>query len=153
MSLTNHWVERWLHLKYLSQDGKCTRGNSSTYMCTVRARLRFMSLKTLFSSWAKPLSSLQEMCFAAQRMLSPSCPSLYLLSPASQDQRSKAWLLHPEQFNIIVTTISHKNAHTHIQRDQRRTFHNSKEPGGMNILRKQHSLPVKLSQANGCSGW
>lgn len=46
---------------------------------------------------------------------------------------------------ITAITISHTNPHTACWR---RTFHNSKEPGGANILRKQHSLPVKLSQVD-----
>lgn len=111
-----------------------------------RSQAKIYVSENRFSSWAKPLSSLQ----ATRTMLSRLVLLSTYTSPASQGQRWTDWLLHPKQYNIIVSTISH--THTH-EGEQRRTFHNSKEPGGANILRKQHSLPGKLSQADGCSGW
>ena len=121
--LSNHWCTKGLFSVVELRPCKSwwkvwvAVKNGSASMCPVRASLRFMSLKTVLSSWAQPLSSVQEMNFAIQRMSS----HLVLLStctrPASQGRRWKAWLLGSKDYNIIVTTISHTHArtHTHIK--------------------------------------
>lgn len=90
--------------------------NGSASICPVRASLRFMSLKTVLSIWAQPLSSVQEMNFAIQRMSSHLVLFSTCTRPASQGQRWKAWLLGSKEYNIIVTTISHTHARTHTWR-------------------------------------
>lgn len=80
--------------------------------------------------------------FSMQRMLcSSSSPYLH-----GQVRGQRPHFCTP-CYSALLWLLFHTQRH---RGGQRRTFHNSKGRGGLNILRKQHSLPVKLSQADDC---
>lgn len=94
-------------------ESMCTSENGSTYMCPVRARLRFMAVKTVFSSWPKPLSSLQEIGSATQRMLSPSCSPLHLHQPCQPRPEVKSLTTAPQAIQHYCDYhFTHIHTHT-----------------------------------------
>lgn len=102
--------------------------------CVLRARLGFMSVRTVFSSWTKPLFSLQEMGFAAQRMLSRHV-LLSTCGPASWGQRWKTRLLTAPQaiqqycdyHFTCIHTHTHNRAEENIPQQQRAGRHEHPE--------------------------
>lgn len=104
---------------FTTSQTKQSSGNISISMCPVRAVLRFMSGKTVFSSWAKHLPIRKRLLYAKNVVL------VFFSLPAWPGQRSKASLLHPMLFSIIVATISH----TETQRRPEENIPQQQRPG------------------------